>query len=42
MYQIDFNLGATSLDVAARFGSAESVKMILDYGADVNHKDDMG
>ncbi len=35
-------LGETSLMAAAWYGNTETVRLLLEYGADVNHKDNDG
>ena len=42
MYLIYLYLGATSLIVAASSGKTEVVRILLEYGADVNIKDNDG
>ena len=39
MYLINLYLGSTSLMEAANNGHTEIVKILLEQGADVNHKD---
>ena len=42
MYLIYLYLGRTSLMHAAYHGNRETVRILLDHGADINHKDDEG
>ena len=42
MYLIYLYLGYTSLMYAAWNGKTETVRLLLDHGADVNHKDNDG
>ena len=42
MYIIYLYLGKTSLMYAAQHGKTEIVRLLLQYGADVNHKDNKG
>ena len=42
MYLIYLYLGWTSLMIAAMNGKTEVIRILLEYGAEVNHKDNRG